>query len=239
MRTCIHSHNTHHTTNKNTHARTHTHTHTLSQVTRPLTPEAVPGRKHMVVQTDNFLEEIADRPVEVEVSVRVQTYSCICVCVTACARMCIERGDLHKTRLHTYMRIRIGISASEYTYMHSRKASSVWAFVFQGVSPCNAIYIHTYTHAQMETQTDPFMDRPPSPLFLPMKTGVDRETQILEGDLFDFDFEVEPILQVSEFLVSHCCFLCSVCVCVRANGAYSPGQWISCDRMLFFCCGCA
>ena len=26
--------------------------------------------------------------------------------------------------------------------------------------------------------------------------GVDRETQIYEGDLFDFDYEVEPILQV-------------------------------------------
>jgi len=84
------------------------------QVQRPTTPEPVAGRRHMVVQTDNFLEEIADRPVELE----------------------------------------------------------------------------------MQTQTDPFMDRPPSPLFLPMKTGVDRETQILEGDLFDFDFEVEPILQV-------------------------------------------
>lgn len=84
------------------------------QVARPSTPEAVAGRRHMVVQTDNFLEEIADRPAEME----------------------------------------------------------------------------------METQTDPAMDRPPSPLFLPMKTGVDRETQIEEGDLFDFDFEVEPILQV-------------------------------------------
>jgi len=84
------------------------------QVQRPSTPEPVAGRRHMVIQTDNFLEEIADRPAEMEV----------------------------------------------------------------------------------ETQTDPAMDRPPSPLFLPMKTGVDRETQIEEGDLFDFDFEVEPILQV-------------------------------------------
>mmetsp|Transcript_7969 Transcript_7969/g.18797 ORF Transcript_7969/g.18797 Transcript_7969/m.18797 type:complete len:362 (-) Transcript_7969:55-1140(-) len=84
------------------------------QVQRPNTPEAVQGRKHMDVQTDNFLEEISDRPVEMEV----------------------------------------------------------------------------------ETQTDAFMDRPPSPLYLPKKTGVDRETQILDGDLFSFDFEVEPILQV-------------------------------------------
>ena len=29
-----------------------------------------------------------------------------------------------------------------------------------------------------------------------MKTGVDQETQIYEGDLFDFDSEVDPILEV-------------------------------------------
>ena len=84
------------------------------QAARPATPDAVAGRKHMDVQTENFLEEISDRPAEVD----------------------------------------------------------------------------------NETQTDPFMDRPPSPMYIPKKTGVDRETQIEEGDLFDFDFEVEPILQV-------------------------------------------
>lgn len=31
---------------------------------------------------------------------------------------------------------------------------------------------------------------------MPKKTGEDRETQIWDGDLFDFDYEVEPILQV-------------------------------------------
>lgn len=45
------------------------------------------------------------------------------------------------------------------------------------------------------TQTDPFMDRPDSPVFVPAKSGVDVATQI-EDDLFDFDFEVEPILEV-------------------------------------------
>eukprot|EP01035_Chromulina_nebulosa_P021508 gene21508-27851_t len=47
-----------------------------------------------------------------------------------------------------------------------------------------------------ETQTQAFMDRPPSPLFVPAKIGIDVETQILTGDLFDFDLEVEPILEV-------------------------------------------
>eukprot|EP00667_Euglena_gracilis_P021496 EG_transcript_23558 len=48
----------------------------------------------------------------------------------------------------------------------------------------------------VDTQTDPMMDRPPTPLFIPAKSGRDMETQIEEGDLFDFDFEVEPILEV-------------------------------------------
>ncbi|CAH1799938.1 unnamed protein product [Owenia fusiformis] len=50
--------------------------------------------------------------------------------------------------------------------------------------------------ADVDTQTDAFLDRPPSPMFIPAKTGVDIETQILEGELFDFDIEVKPILEV-------------------------------------------
>ena len=48
----------------------------------------------------------------------------------------------------------------------------------------------------VDTQTDPFMDRPPSPLFVPQKSGLDAETQIGEGELFNFDYEVEGILDV-------------------------------------------
>ena len=47
-----------------------------------------------------------------------------------------------------------------------------------------------------ETQTQAFMDRPVSPLFVPAKTGQDVVTQISPGDLWDFDIEVEPILEV-------------------------------------------
>lgn len=50
--------------------------------------------------------------------------------------------------------------------------------------------------ADVETQTDAFLDRPPSPFYIPAKTGVDVSTQILEGELFDFDIEVKPILEV-------------------------------------------
>ncbi|XP_077611261.1 radial spoke head protein 3 homolog [Crocuta crocuta] len=81
---------------------------------RPQTPEPVEGRKHVDVQTEIYLEEIADRIIEVD----------------------------------------------------------------------------------MECQTDAFLDRPPTPLFIPAKTGRDVATQILEGELFDFDLEVKPMLEV-------------------------------------------
>ncbi|XP_039767077.1 radial spoke head protein 3 homolog isoform X2 [Ornithorhynchus anatinus] len=48
----------------------------------------------------------------------------------------------------------------------------------------------------MECQTDAFLDRPPTPLFIPAKTGKDIATQIEEGELFDFDIEVKPMLEV-------------------------------------------
>lgn len=36
---------------------------------------------------------------------------------------------------------------------------------------------------EVECQTDAFLDRPPSPLFIPAKSGVDKETQILDGEV--------------------------------------------------------
>lgn len=47
-----------------------------------------------------------------------------------------------------------------------------------------------------QAQTDAFLDRPATPLFVPAKTGADVATQILPGELFDFDLEVRPILEV-------------------------------------------
>ncbi|XP_028350535.2 LOW QUALITY PROTEIN: radial spoke head protein 3 homolog [Physeter macrocephalus] len=81
---------------------------------RPRTPDPVEGRKHVDVQTELYLEEIADRIIEVDV----------------------------------------------------------------------------------ECQTDAFLDKPPTLLFIPAKTGKDVATQILEGELFDFDLEVKPMLEV-------------------------------------------
>ena len=44
--------------------------------------------------------------------------------------------------------------------------------------------------ADVECQTDAFLDRPPAPLFIPAKTGVDISTQILEGEVKIFFFHL-------------------------------------------------
>ncbi len=46
------------------------------------------------------------------------------------------------------------------------------------------------------TQTDAFINRAPSPLYIPRKSGLDVATQIYDGELFDFNMEVSPILDV-------------------------------------------
>ena len=38
---------------------------------------------------------------------------------------------------------------------------------------------------EVETQTDAFLDRPPSPLFVPVKSGIDIATQIENGEVRD------------------------------------------------------
>lgn len=81
---------------------------------RPTTPEPVAGRKNTEVQTDNFLEELVDRPFEED----------------------------------------------------------------------------------MGTQTDALADHPSAPIFVPKPSGESKGTEIKPGELFDFDIEVEPILEV-------------------------------------------
>ncbi|XP_015117126.1 radial spoke head protein 3 homolog [Diachasma alloeum] len=50
--------------------------------------------------------------------------------------------------------------------------------------------------SEIGTQTDYFLERPATPPYIPGKTGLDAETQISPGDLFDYDSEVQPILEV-------------------------------------------
>jgi hypothetical protein len=54
----------------------------------------------------------------------------------------------------------------------------------------------TVVVAQSESQTDVFLPEPPEEEYVPRKTGIDASTQIYAGDLFDFDVEVAPILDV-------------------------------------------
>ena len=49
-----------------------------------------------------------------------------------------------------------------------------------------------------EKQLDPdyYVDKPPTPVFMENAKGVDQEVQVEDHELFDFELEVEPILQV-------------------------------------------
>ena len=49
---------------------------------------------------------------------------------------------------------------------------------------------------EVKCQTDAFQQKPQSPKYIPKKTGIDKITQIEDYDLFDYDREVQPILNV-------------------------------------------
>lgn len=55
---------------------------------------------------------------------------------------------------------------------------------------CCCLDVDRPVEMTIETQTEAFMDRPPSPLFVPAKSGVDADTQVVVGELFEFDLEV-------------------------------------------------
>ena len=48
--------------------------------------------------------------------------------------------------------------------------------------------------SEVSAQTDVFLPKPPDPVYVPKKTGRDMHTQIEDGDLFNFNVEVQPIL---------------------------------------------
>lgn len=50
--------------------------------------------------------------------------------------------------------------------------------------------------AVVEAQTDEFLPEPPPEQYQPQKTGVDISTQVEDGEIFNFDLEAEPILDV-------------------------------------------
>ena len=66
-------------------------------------------------------------------------------------------------------------------FMWSPKWLSLWIFHF---SSCNKYSVlDRVEEADVITQTDAFLDRPPTPLFVPAKTGLDAATQIQDGDV--------------------------------------------------------
>lgn len=52
------------------------------------------------------------------------------------------------------------------------------------------------TETSTETQTDLFLEKPPTPPYIPAKVGVDIATEIGDGELFQFDAEAQPIIDV-------------------------------------------
>ena len=48
------------------------------------------------------------------------------------------------------------------------------------------VFIDRIEEADVQTQTDAFLNRPATPLFIPAKTGADVATQIEEGDVSFF-----------------------------------------------------
>lgn len=67
------------------------------------------------------------------------------------------------------------------------------------------------TGASAETQTDLFLEKPPTPPYIPAKIGIDAATEIEDGDLFQFDEEAQPlidalvdsVLEISVLEVAH------------------------------------
>ena len=54
--------------------------------------------------------------------------------------------------------------------------------------------LYRVPEADFSAQTEAEQDRPSTPIFVPESSGDDAATQILPGELFDFDTEVQPIL---------------------------------------------
>ncbi|XP_011502387.1 PREDICTED: radial spoke head protein 3 homolog B [Ceratosolen solmsi marchali] len=50
--------------------------------------------------------------------------------------------------------------------------------------------------SEVALQTDYFLNKPSTPLYCSTKMGQDASTQIESGDLFDYDVEIQPILEV-------------------------------------------
>lgn len=64
-----------------------------------------------------------------------------------------------------------------------------------------SVFIDRIEEADVQTQTDAFLNRPATPLFIPAKTGADVATQIEEGDVSLFHTSFNLCSQLPSLVV--------------------------------------
>ena len=79
------------------------------------------------------------------------------------------------------------VSTCVYAHVCITSILSMYLDFFAHIEVQTELYLEEITdrveEADIQTQTDAFLDRPPTPLFVPAKTGMDASTQIEEGDV--------------------------------------------------------
>ncbi|KAH9644779.1 hypothetical protein HF086_016273 [Spodoptera exigua] len=136
---------------------------------RPGTPPPAPGRRHHPIQTEYYLEEVLPTA-SLNYTLFNVLYSPLSTPIIS-----LERHRYSQQTLRT------GLWGTD---MYVAKYNVMLQLFDKGVE------------MEVGVQTDLFVDRPATPVYVPAKTGADAFTQIYPGDLFDFDLEVQPILEV-------------------------------------------
>lgn len=87
--------------------------------------------------------------------------------------MDVQTGDVRRN-LYLY-------SLCTFSHVHQDKNGQklLLTFTERYLEELSSVIVTT----NIECQTDAFLDRPASPLFIPRKSGKDAETQILEGEV--------------------------------------------------------
>nr|XP_002196050.4 radial spoke head protein 3 homolog isoform X1 [Taeniopygia guttata] len=111
-----------------------------------------------------------------------------------------QHTEPHTLEVKRQRRARRKVLARKFTQVHIRPGTPEPVEGREHVHVQTELYLEEISdriiEVDEECQTDDFLDRPPTPLFIPAKSGKDVATQIEEGELFDFDIEVKPILEV-------------------------------------------
>ncbi len=120
----------------------------------------------------------------------------------------VIRGNTHSlAKRVTKSKVDLMNSSTKYRSLQSKTQVSCPTYVYEVKSFANTeIDVskfliqqddHPTCKRDINNQTDEFHTRPLTPDYIPKKTGIDRSTQVEDvTELFDFDFEVCPILEV-------------------------------------------